>query len=225
MLKFAPKLQLKNPICSAGTDIKICETGLSEVFSDAATPWLASVVLKLPFDYFGEISYLRLLNDLPCRCCCIWSGKTKEYFWAKKSFPESIWTLNKPVSLTLFNCRGSCGEAVCFKKQHTEQMGKNRCSSCTVPCLVRVQTEVCLTWAKECSNSGKDKEFKSFSLLWKNFQNISQESFQCIYGVCKVIDFSTFHQTFQFIWPVPVCLVQSSERWPIVLFCLYFVAV
>lgn len=162
MLKFGPKLLPKNPNCSAGTDIKMCETGMSEteVFSDAATPWLASVVLKILFDYFGEISYLRLLNDLPCRCCCVWSGKTKECFWAKKNFPESIWALNKPVSLlTLFNRRGSCGEAVCFKKRRTEQMGRNRYSSCTGPRLVRVQIEVCLTWVKEYLNFGKDKEF------------------------------------------------------------------
>lgn len=151
-------------------------------------------------------------------------AKQRNVFGPRKAFLKAfgLWINLFP---SYFNCRGSCEEAVCFKKRHTEQMGKNRCSSCTVPCLVRVQTEVCLTWVKECSNSGKDKEFKSFSLLWKNFQNISQESFRCVYGMCKVIDFSTFHQTFQLIWPVPVCLVQSSERWPMVLFCLCFVAV
>lgn len=103
MLEFAPKLLPKNPNCSAGTDIKICETAMSEteIFSDAVTPWLTSVVFKVPFDYFWEISYLRLLNDLLCWCWCIWSGKTQGCFWAKKNFPESFWTLSKPVSLLL----------------------------------------------------------------------------------------------------------------------------
>lgn len=160
MLNFAPKWRLKNPnFWSAGTDIKICETRMSEteIFSDAATPWLTSVVFKIPFDYFWEISYLHLLNDLLCWCCCIWNGKTKGCFWAKKNFPESIWALNKPVSLLLCLTIEVLVGKMCFKKWHTEQMGKDRYSSCT--CLVKVQAEVCLTWVKEGSNSGKDKEF------------------------------------------------------------------